>query len=136
WEGERGARLRGGTATGAAGGAYARAEGTRRPAGPGDAQTRALDGLELALDSILRGTAGSTTLVRDIRGRSFESPNAPRVAARPGNTIVLTLNHELQEIAERALADAVSTMGADGGDIVVLDPHEGDILAMASRRQD
>ena len=111
-------------------------EGTRRLVGRVDAQNNALDGIELALDSILRGTAGSATLVRDVRGRSFESPNAPRVAARPGNTVVLTLNHELQEIAERALADAVSRMSADGGDIVILDPHEGDILAMASRRQD
>jgi len=116
--------------------AYAMSEGTRRLVGRVDAQNMAVDGVELALDSILRGTAGTATYVRDIRGRSFESPNRPRVAARPGNTVVLTLNHELQEIAERALADAVSKMGADGGDIVVLDPWEGDILAMASRRQD
>src|SRR6185503_13141493 len=34
------------------------------------------------------------------------------------------------------LADAVARMGAEGGDIVVLDPHTGDILAMASRRLD
>ena len=111
-------------------------EGTRRLVGRVDAQNHAVDGIELALDSILRGTAGSATLVRDVRGRSFESPNAPGVAARPGNTVVLTLNHELQEIAEHALGEAVAEMGADGGDIVVLDPHDGDILAMASRRQD
>ena len=116
--------------------AYAMSEGTRRLVGHVDAENMAVDGIELALDTVLRGTAGTTTLVRDIRGKSFESPNAPRVAPRPGNTVVLTLNHELQEIVEHALADAVSKMGADGGDIVVLDPHEGDILAMASRRQD
>jgi cell division protein FtsI (penicillin-binding protein 3) len=49
---------------------------------------------------------------------------------------VLTLNHELQEIAERALGDAVTRMGAEGGDVVVLDPAGGEILAMASQRQD
>ena len=129
-------RIGGVHATAASVRAYAMSEGTRRLVGRVDAQNNAVDGIELALDSVLRGTAGTATLVRDLRGRSFESPNAPRVAARPGNTVVLTLNHELQEIAERALADAVSKMGADGGDIVVLDPHEGDILAMASRRQD
>jgi cell division protein FtsI (penicillin-binding protein 3) len=129
-------RLHGVYATAASVRAYAMSEGTRRLVGRVDAQNKAVDGIELALDSILRGTAGSATLVRDVRGRSFESPNAPRVAPRPGNTVVLTLNHELQEIAERALADAVAQMGADGGDIVVLDPREGDILAMASRRQD
>ena len=53
-----------------------------------------------------------------------------------GNTVVLTINHELQEIAERALADAVAKMGAEGGDVVVVDPADGEMLAMASRRQD
>jgi cell division protein FtsI (penicillin-binding protein 3) len=129
-------RLRGVYATAASVRTYAMSEGTRRLVGRVDAENRAVDGIELALDSILRGTAGTATLVRDVRGRSFESPNEPRVAPRPGNTIVLTLNHDLQEIAERALADAVAEMGADGGDIVVLDPHDGDVLAMASRRAD
>src|SRR5438067_4728620 len=125
-------RIRGVHATLASVRAYAMSEGTRRLVGRVDTQDRAVDGIELALDTILRGTAGSATFVRDIRGRSFESPNAPRIAPRPGNTVVLTLNHELQEIAERALGDAVAQMGAEGGDIVVLDPHDGDILDMAS----
>jgi cell division protein FtsI (penicillin-binding protein 3) len=53
-----------------------------------------------------------------------------------GNNVVLTINADLQEIAEKSLADAVSRMGAEGGDIVILDPHTGEILAMASRRLD
>lgn len=129
-------RLRGVYATTVSVRAYAMSEGTRRLVGRVDAQNNAVDGVELALDSILRGTSGTATLVRDVRGRTIESPNAPTIAARPGNTIVLTLNHALQEITEHALADAVSTMSADGGDIVVLDPQSGDVLALASRRQD
>src|SRR5262249_402727 len=43
---------------------------------------------------------------------------------------------DLEEIAEKSLADAVARTGAEGGDIVILDPHSGDILAMASRRLD
>ena len=129
-------RLHGVHATAATVRAYAMSEGTRRLVGRVDAQNNALDGLELTLDSLLRGTAGSATFVRDIRGRSFESPNAPRVVPKPGHTVVLTLNHDLQEIVEHALAAAVSQMSAEGGDIVILDPHRGDILAMASRRAD
>jgi cell division protein FtsI (penicillin-binding protein 3) len=49
---------------------------------------------------------------------------------------MLTINQDLQEIAENALADAVSQMGATSGDIVILDPHTGEIRAMASRRGD
>lgn len=93
-----------------------------------------VDGLELALDSVLRGVKGAASVVRDARGRSFESPTAPGVAARQGHTVTLTINYALQEIADRALAEAASRMGAEGGDIVVLDPHDGAVLAMASRR--
>ena len=59
-----------------------------------------------------------------------------RFAPVSGNTIVLTINPELQEISERALADAVVKMGAEGGDVVVVDPADGEILAMASHRSD
>jgi cell division protein FtsI (penicillin-binding protein 3) len=115
---------------------YAVGDGLRRVIGRVDADGRALDGVELALDSILRGIPGSATVMRDGRGRRFESPTAPGTAPVPGNTVVLTLNHELQEIAERALSEAVTKMGAEGGDVVVLDPAGGEILAMASQRQD
>lgn len=115
---------------------YASSEGTRRIIGRVDADGRALDGVELALDSVLSGTPGSATVMRDGRGRKFESPTAPGTVPVTGNTVVLTINHALQEIAERALADAVTRMGAEGGDVVVIDPADGAILAMASQRQD
>ena len=116
--------------------AYAASEGLRRIIGRVDANGRAVDGVELALDSILRGVPGSATVMRDARGRKFESPAAVGTAPVPGHTVVLTINHELQEIAERALGDAVARMGAEGGDVVVIDPAGGEILAMASQRQD
>ncbi|HKO15428.1 MAG TPA: penicillin-binding protein 2 [Gemmatimonadaceae bacterium] len=128
--------LRGVYATTASVRTYTMSEGTRRLVGRVDSQDRALDGLELSLDSLLRGRPGSATFVRDLHGRRIESPAAPSVPPQPGNTVVLTLNHDLQEIAERALGEAVATMNAEGGDIVILDPHDGDVLAMASRRAD
>jgi cell division protein FtsI (penicillin-binding protein 3) len=95
-----------------------------------------VDGVELALDSLLRGEPGSRTVMRDARGRRFESPNSPGKAPVQGRTVMLTINHELQEITERALDDAVARLSADGGDVVVMDPANGEILAMASRRSD
>ncbi|MDB4881689.1 MAG: penicillin-binding protein transpeptidase, partial [Gemmatimonadetes bacterium] len=115
---------------------YAFSEGTRHIVGRVDENGAAVDGIELALDSLLRGVPGAVTSMRDGRGRRFESPASPRRAPVQGNTIVLTINHELQEIAERALGDAVTKMGAEGGDVVVVDPTDGEVLAMASRRQD
>jgi cell division protein FtsI (penicillin-binding protein 3) len=58
------------------------------------------------------------------------------IAPRAGDNLVITIQQELQEIAERALGDAVSRTGASGGDIVILDPHTGEVRAMSSRRSD
>ena len=95
-----------------------------------------IDGLELALDTLLRGTRGTSRELRDGRGRRFGSPTLEGVEARPGHSVTLTINFALQDIADRALADAIARMGASGGDIVILDPHDGAVLAMASRRSD
>jgi cell division protein FtsI (penicillin-binding protein 3) len=111
-------------------------DGMRRIVGRVGPDGEAVDGIELALDSVLRGAKGAASLVRDARGRSFESPSTPGVAAQQGNTVALTINYALQDIADRALGEAASSMGAEGGDIVVMDPHTGAVLAMASRRAD
>ncbi len=116
--------------------AYSFSDGTRRLIGRVDADGKAVDGIELALDSLLRGTPGTATVMKDARGRRFESPEAPPTPPVQGNSVVLTINQELQEIAERALADAVAKMSAEGGDVVVMDPASGEVLAMASHRSD
>lgn len=113
---------------------YSASQGLLALLGRVDASGHGIDGVELVLDSILRGTDGASRLVRDARGRSFASPTSPGSAPRPGNAVVLTINHELQDIAERTLADAVARLGADGGDIVILDPRTGEVLAMAGER--
>ena len=61
---------------------------------------------------------------------------ARALTPRAGDTVVLTINNALQEICERALAGEVAAEGASGGDIVVIDPRDGSILAMASSRRD
>src|SRR5438034_645976 len=93
-------------------------------------------GLERLLDSLLAGTPGAAVVLKDRAGREYESP--ARVIAEPvaGNDVVLTLDAELQEIAQRALDDAIDNMEAEGGDVVMLDPATGEILAVASRRAD
>lgn len=113
---------------------YSTSPGLQPLIGRVDANSRAQDGLELTLDSALRGENGVSRLVKGVQGRTFASPTQPGRAAQQGQTVVLTINHELQEIAERTLADAVARMGADGGDIVILDPRGGEVLAMAGQR--
>jgi cell division protein FtsI (penicillin-binding protein 3) len=95
--------------------------------------SRGANGVELALDSILTGTPGEAVLLKDRAGRRYDSPSRPRREPVPGCDVYLTLDAELQEIAERALDEALTSFGAAGGDIVILDPHTGELLALASR---
>lgn len=128
--------MRGVYATPVAERVYAESPGVRRVIGRADAEGRGIEGIELVLDSLLSGEVGRATFVRDGRGRRFTTPDQTVAEPLPGHTIVLTINHVLQDIVDRALGDAVARMGADGGDIVVLDPHSGEIRAMAARRRD
>ncbi len=91
-------------------------------------------GLELALDSILTGFPGEAVLLKDRAGRRYASPSRLVRDPVPGNDVVLTIDAELQEIAERGLADALEEMKAEGGDVVFLDPKTGELLALASRQ--
>jgi len=109
-------------------------QSSRRVVGHVDRDGNAVDGLERALDDLLRGQAGIATEVRDARGRRLPSPGIPGVAPVPGSDVVLTISQVLQEIADRALQDAIAKMGAEGGDIVVLDPYTGEIRALATYR--
>jgi len=113
---------------------YGNSEGIKRIVGSLDGRGNPMNGLELALDSLLRGDSGRVSLARDNNGRALESPDGWTDNARPGSTVVLTINNTLQDIAERELTTAVDSLRADGGDIVVMNPHTGEILALASNR--
>lgn len=91
-------------------------------------------GLELALDSILTGKPGEAVLLKDRAGQRYDSPSRLVRDPVPGNDVILTLDAELQEIAERGLDDAMTEMKAEGGDVVFLDPLNGELLALASRQ--
>jgi cell division protein FtsI (penicillin-binding protein 3) len=91
-------------------------------------------GLERALDGLLTGRAGEAVFLRDRLGRRLESPARRVRDPVPGHDVWLTLDFDLQDIAERALEDAIRELAAEGGDIVVLDPRSGEVLAIASRQ--
>jgi cell division protein FtsI (penicillin-binding protein 3) len=97
---------------------------------------RPAGGLERVLDTLLAGTPGSAVVLRDSHGRRFESPSRLRAFPVAGSDVVLTVDAALQDIVERALADALDRYDAEGGDVVVLDPRSGEVLAVASRRAD
>jgi cell division protein FtsI (penicillin-binding protein 3) len=91
-----------------------------------------LAGIEHSLDREIRGTPGKVTLLKDARKGMYlvggDGPNRPR----DGHHVVLTIDSVIQFIAERALQNAVTSRHATGGSVVVMDPNDGAIVAMAS----
>jgi penicillin-binding protein 2 len=81
-------------------------------------------GVEQTYDSVLRGTDGSRDIIVNSHGK--EVGQLGQELAIPGQDLKLTIDLDIQMAAERALE---GKMGA----IVAMDPHTGEILALASR---
>ncbi len=92
-------------------------------------------GLELVLDSLLSGTPGEFVGRRDARGELYPILTSPDNPARPGRDVYLTIDANLQAIAEAALETALVQTGSSGGDVLMADPKTGELLAVASRRE-
>lgn len=91
-----------------------------------------LGGIEHSYDSYVRGRPGRVTLLRDARRGVYLVGGEGANRAIDGNHVVLTIDAVVQFIAERALAKAVNRWNAAGGSVIVLDPNDGAVLAMAS----
>jgi cell division protein FtsI (penicillin-binding protein 3) len=89
-----------------------------------------LGGVERTFDEVVRGTEGRMLLQIDARRHSMES--RVQQAPTPGATLELTLDLYLQHIAERELRAGVEASRAMGGTAIVMNPQNGEILALAS----
>jgi len=87
-------------------------------------------GVEKALDDVLRGQPGQLRLLTDVKRRGIDSQLESE--PRPGIPVTLTIDSRVQFVAERELAAAVQAKNAVSGSLVVMNPHTGDILALAS----
>lgn len=93
---------------------------------------RGLEGIELAFDEHLAGVDGRRVTVRDARRRALRRVEGGIRYPRDGGHVVLTVDAEIQRIAETALAEAVADFNAEGGVALVLQPQTGAVLAMAA----
>ncbi len=91
-----------------------------------------LSGIELQFNEYLQGRDGYVIMQRDGLGRKRPSVDYPRIDPVDGNMITLTLDFQLQSIVQEELKRGVETNNALGGIAVMLDPHTGEVLAMAS----
>jgi len=87
-----------------------------------------LGGLELEYDDDLHGTPGHMLTALDARRHVLGSEESQPL---PGENLVLTIDANIQYIAEKALDDQMAKMKALHGTVVVQDPHTGQILALA-----
>ncbi len=81
-------------------------------------------GVEKQYEQLLHGESGHNELEINAKGEITQT--LAKTPAKDGSTLTLTLDIKLQRLAQRIL-------GKDTGAIVMLDPNNGDILAMASR---
>ncbi len=90
-------------------------------------------GVEGYYDKLLAGTEGTLTAERDMAGNPLAI--GPRTFSPPvdGNSLVLSIDAIVQERVEAVLDRSVAESGAEGGQVIVMDPYNGEILAMAVR---
>ncbi len=111
---------------------YPAAEVTAHVVGFTDIDDQGQEGMELAYDEWLTGTAGAKQVLKDLKGHVVKEVQLLR-AAQPGKDLRLSLDLRLQYLAYRELKAAVQEQGAKSGSVVVLDTQTGEILAMANQ---
>ena len=91
-----------------------------------------LMGIEAKYDSELKGKPGSIVKITNAKGENLDKEGENYIKAVDGNNIVLTIDATIQGIAEKYLEEAcIDNVCTDGGNIVIMNPQNGDILAMA-----
>ncbi len=88
-------------------------------------------GLESSLNSILSGTNGKYVYANG-RGNIIPGSEEIRVEAKSGTSIRLTIDRDVQWVAQNAISQAVASSKAKSGTVIVMDPKTGEILAQAS----
>src|SRR5207248_131542 len=89
-----------------------------------------LSGIEREYEDKLHGKSGRMLISVDARRKYFGSVEKQ---PEPGENVVLTLDEQIQYIAERELEAAMQQTHAESGTVIVENPHTGEILALANR---
>ncbi len=93
-------------------------------------ENEGLGGIEATYDKLIKGDVGQT-LVQFDGGRHAMQAIVEREPT-PGATLELTIDKDFQYIAERELEIAVKENNARGGTVIIMDPHNGEIRALAN----
>ena len=94
-----------------------------------DTDEKGMGGIEHELDKQIRGRPGRVMLMADGKRRFYDRRES---AADPGASVVLTIDETIQFIAEKELARAMEESHAHSGTVVIQDPSNGALLAVAN----
>ncbi|HTC65755.1 MAG TPA: penicillin-binding transpeptidase domain-containing protein [Candidatus Acidoferrum sp.] len=94
-----------------------------------DVDEKGLGGIEYSLDNQIRGKSEKIVMMADAHQKWFDGGEARRDR---GANVVLTLDEKIQYIAERELAAAINKTHALAGTVVVMNPNNGELLAVAN----
>ena len=92
-----------------------------------------LDGVEAKYEEQLKGKSGRIIRVTDAKGGEIDGVTEEYEEAIDGNDIVLTIDMNIQSIVEKYLSEAcIDNVCTDGGNVIIMNPKNGDILAMST----
>ena len=91
-----------------------------------------LGGLEFAYEDLLTGTPGEVSYERGPGGRAIPTGERSLTEAEPGVDVRLTIDRDIQYMAQQAIADQVRASQSDSGTVVVMDARTGNLLAVAT----
>ena len=94
-----------------------------------DMDEKGLGGIEYQLDSLIRGKSEKTVVMADARQQRFDGGAAQK---DQGANVVLTIDEKIQYIAERELAAAIAKTHALAGTVIIQNPNNGAVLALAN----
>ena len=92
-----------------------------------------LDGIEAKYNDILKGETGEISKLIDAKGNEFGDEGESYVSPKQGKNLILGIDMNIQAIVEKYLEEAcIDNVCTDGGNVIVMNPKTGNILAMAT----
>ena len=92
-----------------------------------------LNGIEAKFDKLLVVEKGKISRATDAKGAELEGTSEKYVASKNGKDLILSIDWSIQSIVEKYLKQAcIDNVCTDGGNIIVMNPKTGDVLAMAT----
>ncbi|MCS7459260.1 stage V sporulation protein D [Paenibacillus doosanensis] len=98
-----------------------------------DIYNKGLTGIELMYNKLLTGMRGSISYLADAAGRQMPNSSDEYVKPKDGMNLQLTIDNHLQSVLERELDQAMVKYQANDAIAIMMDPNNGEILAMGSR---